>query len=82
MIPLLNPDVVKGKGRPKGALGKKNTAILVVVNKPVLAPPARGRGRGRGSRGEEDNCIKGVMERLVLVDTLLPSKSTPISSLP
>jgi hypothetical protein len=51
VIPLLNPDVVNGKGRPKGALGKKNTAISVVVDKPVLAPPARGRGRGRGSRG-------------------------------
>jgi hypothetical protein len=24
VIPLLNPDVVKGKGRPKGALGGKN----------------------------------------------------------
>lgn len=29
VIPLLNPDVVKGKGRPKGALGKKQQIHVV-----------------------------------------------------
>ena len=31
VIPLLNLDVVKGKGRPKGAKGKKNSLLSGVT---------------------------------------------------
>jgi hypothetical protein len=46
IIPLLNPDIVKGKGRPKGVLGRKNNTML-----PVPGVDATTRGRGRGKRG-------------------------------
>jgi hypothetical protein len=57
VIPLLNPDIIKGKGRPKGALGKKNTMlpgpgvdVTTAIAKAMAPRPARGRGRGkRGS---------------------------------
>lgn len=55
VIPLLNPDIVKGKGRPKGALGRKNTMLpglgvnlTAAVAKAMAPRPTRGRGRGRG----------------------------------
>jgi hypothetical protein len=60
VIPLLNPDVVKGKGRPKGALGRKNIFIpgrgveaTAEVAAALQPRPARWRGRshqrGRGT---------------------------------
>jgi hypothetical protein len=61
VIPLLNPDVIKGKGRPKGALGKKilghNITVLpgpgvqatAELAEAMRPRPPRGSGRGRGS---------------------------------
>jgi hypothetical protein len=54
VIPLLNPDIVKGKGRPKGALRKKNTILPgpgVEATTAVAMAPRPARGRGRGKRG-------------------------------
>jgi hypothetical protein len=59
VIPLLNPDIVKGKGRPKGALGKKRKLIHVVPGPGVDAIIDRAEAiaelsrpkTGPGSRG-------------------------------
>jgi hypothetical protein len=59
VIPLLNPDIVKGKGRPKGALGKKKKLIHVVPGPGVDAMMDRTEAiaalsrpkTGPGSRG-------------------------------
>lgn len=63
VIPLLNPDIVKGKGRPKGALSKKKKLIHVVSGPGIdaiidrteaiaalLSRPKTGPG-SRGGRG-------------------------------
>lgn len=61
VIPLLNPDVVKGKDRPKGATGKNTLpAGVTMIPWPAVEATAAlaaamrgGRGRGERGRGEE-----------------------------
>lgn len=46
VLPLLNPDVVKRKGRPKGAKGKKNA--LLAVTRDLRSPEESASSEGRG----------------------------------
>ena len=74
VIPLLNPDIVRSKGRPKGAISKKNTLLISVIMIPrpgveVIAAltaairDGRGQGRGRGG-GRERNPLSSTRRDL------------------
>lgn len=88
VIPLLNPDVVKGKGRPRGALGRKKVmlpgpgvAAITAVAK-VMAPRlARGRGRkkGRGShmRGSGKSCTRRLPSAFEIDPHEFPTSTVP-----
>jgi hypothetical protein len=87
VIPLLNPDIIKGKGRPKGALGKKNTILLrlgvditTAIIKAIVLRPTRGRGRGkRGSytRGNRKSSTRRYPSMFEIDPHEFPTLTTP-----
>ena len=89
VISLLNPEVVKGKGRLKGTLGRKEVVIIAMPAKVEFSSTAgtrgrgsgRGRGRGRGASHKAGHGISSTRRHLSAFE-IDPHEFPPISIAP